>query len=434
MRRISFLSLVGCILATALVAQGTISTITPASGLTRGGDLVDIRGTNLLAPGCPGPACMTLVVFGGNSAPIVFNADGEIIVVAPAHAAGPVDVVISIGGALPLVLPCGFAFQTPAEGESVHFLLPIAGATTGVLNTTWRTDVSVTNENAVPVTIAGTTVQPLTTKTFLLSGTTAFLDIPRELSDGVTISLRVHDTTHDADNLGVDVPVVPPSQFRKSVVLTSLPSDSRYRMLLRIYGYGGPASAVVRVRDANTGTLLDQMTTELTGSSPSYAQIPLSTSATAPRTVEVTTAGRSDPPIWAFVSVTNNITQQVTLATPRVGVAGTASSDAPLLATGHWGGIGCLEVSEQDVFLEATCAFGSFARPVLEADGHFEVDGKWFGSSVGPLPPLPISDPAHYSGIVQGSKLMLVVHTGSRVFGPFLVELGSKMPCPAGCV
>jgi hypothetical protein len=281
--------------------------------------------------------------------------------------------------------------------------------------------------------IAGTTIPPLTTKMLLLSGTTAFVEIPRELSDGVTISVRVHDTTHDMDNLGVDVPAIPPSQFRKSVVLTSLPSDPRYRMLLRIYGYGGPGSAIVRIRDANTGALLDQTTTELVGSSPSYAQIALSASVSVPRTVEVTTAGRSDPPIWAFVSVTNNSTQQVTLATPRVGVAGTGSSDAPLLAAGHWGGNGCLEVSEQDVFVGATCAFGSFARPALEADGHFEVDGKWFGPSVGPLPPLPIGDPAHFSGMVQGSKLTLVVHTGSRVFGPFLVELGSKISCPPPC-
>ncbi|HXH91610.1 MAG TPA: IPT/TIG domain-containing protein [Thermoanaerobaculia bacterium] len=416
-----------------LAAQSTISTITPSSGLTRGGVLVDIRGTNLLAAECPGPNCKTFVTFGGSFATIVFNTADEIVVVAPAHASGAVDVVISIGGALPVVVTCGFTFQTPAEGENVRFLLPISGGITGVLNTTWRTDVSVTNENAIPVTIAGTAVPPLTTKTLLLSGTSAFVDIPRELSDGVTISVRVQDTTHDADSLGVDVPAVPPSQFRKSVVLTSLPSDPRYRMLLRIYGYGGPGSAIVRIRDANTGALLDQMTADLTGSSPSYAQIALSASASVPRTVEVTTAGRSDPPIWAFVSVTNNITQQVTLATPRVGVAGSASSDAPLLATGHWGGNGCMEVSEQDVFVGATCSFGSFPRPVLEADGHFEADGKWFGPSVGPLPPLPISDPAHFSGMVQGSKLALVVRTGSRVLGPFLVELGSSIPCSPAC-
>jgi hypothetical protein len=424
---------VGCFIATVVAGQSTVSTIAPASGLTRGGELVDIRGTNLLAAECPGTNCKTFVMFGGSFALIVFNTAGEMIVVAPAHFAGPVDVVISIGGAFPIVLACGFAFQTPAEGENVRFLLPIAGGTTGALNTTWRADVSVTNENAVPVTIASTTVQPLTAKTLLLSGTTAFVDIPRELSDGVTISVRVHDTTHDADNLGVDVPVVPASQFGKSVVLTGLPSDPRYRMLLRIYGYGGPGSAVVRIRDANTGALLDQMTAELTGSSPSYAQIPLSASAAMPRTVEVTTAERSDPPIWAFVSVTNNITQQVTLATPRVGVAGTASSDAPLLATGHWGGIGCLEVSEKDVFLGAGCACGTFLRPVLDADGHFEIDGMW-GCGPGPSPPPGVGgEPAHFSGIVQGSRLALVVRTVSRVFGPFLVELGSKISCPPAC-
>jgi hypothetical protein len=371
-------------------------------------------------------------MFGGSASPIVFNTPDEIIVVAPAHAAGPVDVTISVGGASPVVVPCGFAFQTPAEGESVRFLLPIVGTTTGALNTTWRTDVSATNENAVPVTIAGTVVQPLTTKAVLLSGTTAFVDIPRELSDGVTISVHVHDTTRDADNLGVDVPVVPPSQFRKSVVLTGLPFDPRYRMLLRIYGYGGPGRAVVRLRDAATGALLEQMTAELIGSSPSYAQIPLSTSASVPRTVEITTAERSDPPIWAFVSITNNVTQQVTLVTPRMGVSGAASSDAALLATGLWGGILCLEVYEHDVSVSDECEFGSFARPTLDADGHFEVEGKWVGRSSGPVPmPGVGGDPAHFSGVVRGPKLALVITTRSGVIGPLLLGLGS--PCTSGC-
>jgi len=434
MFRIRALILIGCFVATVLAAESTVSTIAPASGLTRGGELVDIRGTNLLANGaaCPGPACTTFVMFGGSFATIVFNRADEIVVVAPAHAAGPVDVIIAVGGAFPLVVPCGFTFQTPAIGESLRFLLPIASNTTGALNTTWRTDVSVTNENAIPVTIAGSTVQPLTTKPLLLSSLTQFIDIPRELSDGVTISVRVHDATHDGDNLGVDIPVVPPSQFRKAVVLAALPSDSRYRMLLRIYGYGGPGFAVIRIRDADTGVLLDQMIAELTGVSPSYAQIPLSMSA-AVRMVEITTAERSDPPIWAFVSVTNNITQQVTLVTPRVGVAGSASSDASLLAAGHWGGNGCLEVSEKDVYLGAGCACGTFPRPLLDADGHFEVDGKW-GCGPGPSPPPGVGgDPAHFSGIVQGSRLTLVVRTGSRVLGPFLVELGSPISCPAPC-
>jgi hypothetical protein len=205
--------MIECIFTTVLTPQSTGATIAPASGLTRGGELVDIRGTILLAAECLGTNCKTFVLFGGSFAPIVFNTAGEMIVVAPAHFAGPVDVVISVGGALPVVVACGFAFQTPAEGENVRFLLPIAGGATGVLNTTWRTDVSVTNENAVPVTIAGTTVQPLTTKTLLLPGTPAFVDIPRDLSDGVSISVVVVSLTQNADNLGVDVSVLSLSQF-----------------------------------------------------------------------------------------------------------------------------------------------------------------------------------------------------------------------------
>jgi hypothetical protein len=431
MFRLCASTLIGCFIATVLAAQSTVSTIAPASGLTRGGELVDIRGTDLLAAECPGTNCKTLVMFGGSFAPIVFNTAGEMIVVAPAHFAGPVDVVISIGGALALVLPCGFAFQTPAKGENVRFLLPIAGGTTDALNTTWRTDVSVTNENAVPVTIAGTAVPPLTTKTLLLPGTPAFVDIPRELSDGVTISVRVHDTTHDADSLGVDVPAVPASQFRKSVVLTSLPSDPRYRMLLRIYGYGGPGSAVIRIRDANAGTLIEKTTTELTGSSPSYAQIPLSASAAMPRAVEVTTAALSDPPIWAFVSVTNNITQQVTLVTPLTVVAATASTDSAALPLGQWGatdGTMCLYVLPKAVSVVVGCAFGDFLLPTVDSDGHFEADGDW-NLGIGAIRPF---NPAHFSGLIQGLKLTLVVHSGSFVSPPVSLKFG-LIACTVTC-
>jgi hypothetical protein len=430
MFRLCASTLIGCFLATELAGQSTVSTIAPASGLTRGGELVDIRGTNLLAADCPGTNCKTFVMFGGNFAPIVFNTAGEMIVVAPAHLAGPVDVVISIGGALPLVLPCGFAFQTPAQGENVRSLLPIAGGATGALSTTWRTDVSVTNENAVPVTIAGTTVPPLTTKTLLLSGTTAFVDIPRELSDGVTISVRVHDTTHDADNLGVDVPVIPESQFRRSVVLTAVPSDARYRVLLRIYGYGGAGSAIVRLRNAQTGVLLDQTTAVLAGTSPSYVQVPLNTSAVGAVIVEVTTAGRSDPPIWAFVSVTNNITQQVTLVTPLTVVAATASTDSAALPLGQLGatdGTMCLFVDAQAVSVHAECAFGGFLVPSVDSDGHFEADGFW--TTGGPIPP---TNPAHFSGLIQGSQLTLVVHSGSFVSQPVSLKLGLTA-CPVPC-
>ena len=64
MIRISAWTFIGCYIATVLVAQSTVSTITSASGLTRGGELIDIRGTNLLAAECPGTNCKTFGAMG----------------------------------------------------------------------------------------------------------------------------------------------------------------------------------------------------------------------------------------------------------------------------------------------------------------------------------------------------------------------------------
>lgn len=331
-----------------------------------------------------------------------------------------------------LLLAAHGAVAQPAD--AVRFLLPVSGSTAGALNSNWRTDISVTNENAEPLVIFGATIPPFTTMPLTSSRLEDFVAIPSALAGGVTISVRVHDTTRDAEGLGVDVPVVPQSQFRRSVILSGVPSDDRYRTLLRIYGDGGGASVLVRIRDAQNGKLLEQATAELTGSSPSFAQIALNTSTSADRILEITTGSHSDPPIWAFVSITNNVTQQVTLATPRVAEpAGTPSSDSPALAAGHWGATGmCMEVTEQAVAVTARCAFGTFPRPVVDADGHFEADGTWL-ASVGPSPPLPAGEPAHYSGIVQGSKVTLLVQPRTSTLPPVTLELGATTPCPAAC-
>src|SRR5205814_438799 len=50
----------------ALSAEVTVTSITPASGLSRGGEIVHIHGTSLLGPPllCPALACSTYVKFG----------------------------------------------------------------------------------------------------------------------------------------------------------------------------------------------------------------------------------------------------------------------------------------------------------------------------------------------------------------------------------
>src|SRR5476651_1119246 len=94
-----------CLLSAALLlaplvasADITISTITPAGGLTRGGEFVHVHGSNLQQRiACVLP-CPTTVKFGGTLGTIVGVTVSEIVVLAPPHAAGPVGVDIDIPG------------------------------------------------------------------------------------------------------------------------------------------------------------------------------------------------------------------------------------------------------------------------------------------------------------------------------------------------
>src|SRR3954451_11597501 len=86
--------------APVLFAQTTVTAILPASGVTTGGDFVHIRGTRLHNPTqvCPGPSCTTVVKFGDAFGRVVSNTFYEVVAIAPPHAAGSVDVAVSIAG------------------------------------------------------------------------------------------------------------------------------------------------------------------------------------------------------------------------------------------------------------------------------------------------------------------------------------------------
>jgi hypothetical protein len=125
---------------------------------------------------------------------------------------------------------------------------------------------------------------------------------------------------------------VPETQFKRVVVICGVPSDARYRTLLRLYGYSRDTTVRIDVRDDADGALL--LTREaalasglpVTGSdapaAPAYAQVALDSLTTPfagahPRLrVVVSATGDAADPLWAFISVTNNTTQQVTTVTP----------------------------------------------------------------------------------------------------------------------
>ena len=337
------------------------------------------------------------------------------------------------------LLPSMLLAQTP---DHVRVLLPFVINTTGQLNSNWQTQVLIHNANGQPLVLPPTTVMPFSTTSvvfFPSSGNPSlFLDVPAALADHVITSIRVHDVTRDADSWGVEIPGIPESQFGPAMIIAGIPADARFRTLLRLYGDGGTVgTATVTLRDDATGALIDRVTVPLLlgdTSAPAYGQLALDALllpvASAHPTVraEITNASAAAPPLWAFVTITNNITQQVTTLLSHPGSVPPPSA----LQVGHWGnsnGI-CMEVTDTQAVVQTACAVGRFLPPAtIGTDGHFEVDGFWM-ITAGPVPINPgAGTPAHFSGVVQGTTLMLTVTTKDGAVIPITLEAGSTAHC-----
>ncbi len=330
-------------------SQPNVSTVTPASGSTAGGGFVHVHGKSLFPEAvlCGFANCFAYVKSGGAGGTWVDNTANEIVVIAPPHAAGVVDLEVNIPPAPSFTVPGGYRYVEAQPTDLVRLLVPIAVSANGALGTSWRTEFVVHNGNATSVTVSGGATPPSGTAPVIAPSTTtsialypppgnfgAFIYVPRELAPKFVTSLRVHDTTRDADSWGADVPIVSETAFRESVVLIGVPADSRYRTLLRVYAYNGYDTPVrVDLRDDASGELLGSVSALLQSglppavpgtppNAPAYAQIALDPvltpiAAAHPRVrVEAISTLTPAPPLWAFVAITNNTTQQVTTITP----------------------------------------------------------------------------------------------------------------------
>jgi hypothetical protein len=430
--------------ALASFGQPVISTITPAAGPTSGGDYVRIHGAGFSLLTSPFLAPLSIQVsFGGVAAPIVGISDGSIVVIAPPHAAGLADVQIAQDAKAAVTIANGYRYVDPIPSDAIRFLAPIVVNAPGSFGSNWVSELRIANGSIETLNVSGKAIAPRTSTLVPLPAMPfsagAFFAIPTHIAGNVTATLRVHDTSRDADGFGTEIPVVPETQFRPSVVLTAVPTDQRFRTTLRIYDDTNVfLTATVVIRDDASGDVLTSMQVPL---SP-YAQLTLDSTlaplaSAVPRVrLEITSqavgVSSSQPiPIWAFVSVTNNITQEVTTITPSP-----IPSIAPVsaLAQGHWAGGGnCVDVTATNVNLRFGCAVGGFNRPLAIQNGHFEADGV-YQITPGAPPPEPIpSQSAHYSGTLSGNDLLLVVTLGTTPAFAIHVTFGSTEACFPPC-
>lgn len=339
-----------------------IRDVQPRLGSFKGGTLVKITGENLSVPpnfACFAP-CPTLVTFGDVTVTPRSESNTEILVVTPPHAKGAVDVKVQTGDGRTAVAANIFLFTQSAETEYERVLLPIYldAPVPGGQGSLWKTDLWLRNHGTQPVPLAPwpcpadgvcLTVVPFT-KTLepneTLHNLAPFFRLPpanpgrllyilANQARNVDINLRTLDASRDALNAGTEVPVVREGDLRTSTLhLINIPVSPLFRQTLRVYDVSpSPSRFTVRVYNfaegKTTGGLLATATVEATTDEtgdfrdlPAFGQIAdlsaLIATAGSPTAIRVEVEPLTSGSLfWAFVSVTNNSTQHVTLVTPQ---------------------------------------------------------------------------------------------------------------------
>jgi hypothetical protein len=164
----------------------------------------------------------------------------------------------------------------------------------------------------------------------------AFFHVATSVNDPPpAMTLRVRDLSKNATTFGTEIHLPKLDEYQGVIDLIDVPTHARYRATLRAYGRSeAPQFVRVRVYAANGTTPIDDRIIMLNGivtvapsafsSNPSYLQLdPLTPPVRASGDrVRVTVDNLAEvvtppaPPIWAFITITDNVTQLVSTITP----------------------------------------------------------------------------------------------------------------------
>lgn len=151
----------------------------------------------------------------------------------------------------------------------------------------------------------------------------AYLGIQRRFADQVWLQARLYDRNATATSFGTELPIVREGEFHRGrLELLNVPVSTVHRATLRVYSPPGfaPDHVLVSVSGIGEATPFLQFPLPLHFSGfPFNRWIDI---ANDPRiagnaAVRISVEAPSGEPIWAFVSVTNNETQHVTIITPQ---------------------------------------------------------------------------------------------------------------------
>lgn len=274
------------------------------------------------------------VFFGGREAAGVKADGGTLIATPPALAPGTVDVEVVADGTSQKAAAAFTVFDPASPPDPMLFeplLFPVDFEGPGAFGSQWTTENVVSPafgrvwfRSQLPLAGCRTCPSLLADKQRLRVDSLAggrMLWIVRG-SDPVWASSRIRDLSRSAQTAGTAVPVVRESDFRPGETwIVDVPAGERSRGMLRIYSYGeGPVQVAIGVHREKGDVVFRSATlTRATGEDPLYASLDLGTfGLTAGERVDIRLrTGDAGTPLWAMVSITNNETQQVTIASSR---------------------------------------------------------------------------------------------------------------------
>lgn len=217
-------------------------------------------------------------------------------------------------------------------------LLPVFADADGAFGSRFVSELRIYNQRAYPIEVEGVrsacendcgdlrmVLRPLgVTQDFEREGSPGRV-VLQPSNEALHYSLRVRDLSRQAESNGVEIPVVSEKEHRRRVLLLGVDLDERFRSRLRIYSAIGSTTVGFAVRREDDDQLVFHRQPETIHMpdmySPAYMEIPLPVSPGRHTViVEVLDFHVPAAPVWAFVSTTNNQTQEIKVVTPqRVG-------------------------------------------------------------------------------------------------------------------
>jgi hypothetical protein len=203
----------------------------------------------------------------------------------------------------------------------------------GVGGSVWNTELWVTNTSNQPVVygmvpctvsagcVALATVDPQVT---LIRGDV----VPRptgrwvDFNPAIQLEARIRDLSRNASSAGVELPIVREADFRSDEInLNGIPQDPRFRVTLRVYGLDAGGQVTVEQIDQlghlirTTAVVLAPPENPLILTGDAQRAVDNVPDVPEPMRIRIRPINGA-PRIWAFASVTNNVTSEVTLIQP----------------------------------------------------------------------------------------------------------------------